>query len=67
MKNPNCDKDKCTAEDSEVRILPTGSMSNAIVCEPCFNHEIVWRREQNKKVPGKFKTPTWNELQVYQN
>lgn len=69
MKNNNCDNDKCTKSDGEVRLLPTGGSSNAILCRTCFEHEIQFRKERNKELGStfKFKLPAWEDLKVYSN
>lgn len=67
MKNPNCDNDKCTSETGEVRVLPTGGDSNAILCHACFNHEISFRKERNRDLSQdcRFRLPSWDSLKVY--
>lgn len=65
--NPNCSNDKCHCNNGEVRILPTGGDSNAILCRDCFDYEMAWRRDRNKDLSEdcKFKLPMWSELGVY--
>jgi len=67
MKNDNCDGDKCTSAAGEVRVLPTGGDSNAILCRSCFNHEMQFRRERNQDLADdcKFSLPAWETLRVY--
>lgn len=68
MKNPNCDNDKCTASNGQVRVLPTGGDGNAILCRACFEHELRFRRERNRDLSKdcQFKLPTWETLKVYE-
>jgi len=51
----------------EVRVLPTGGDSNAILCRSCFDREIAYRRERNRELSKDcaFKLPTWDSLKVY--
>lgn len=67
MKNPNCDNDKCTMPNGEVRVLPTGGGGNAILCRTCFHHEIRFRTHRNEilREDCKFKLPRWEDLKVY--
>lgn len=67
MKNPNCDNDKCAQADGEVRVLPTGGDSNAILCRECFLHEIRFRQYRNMGLADdcKFKLPRWEDLKIY--
>lgn len=67
MKNPNCDNDKCLSASGEVRLLPTGGESNAILCRVCFEHEIQFRISRNRTLSQdcKFKLPAWTSLAVY--
>lgn len=67
MKNPNCDNDKCTNPKGEVRVLPTGGDSNAILCNACYLHEMRFRRERNKDLApaNRFKLPEWEALKPY--
>lgn len=67
-KNPNCDKDRCISSTGDTRKLPTGKDgSNMIVCLPCFNHEIQWRRYQNKDLDAdcQYPIPKWDDLEIY--
>ncbi len=66
MNNPNCDGSGPCAE-GEVRVLPTGGDSNAILCAWCFRREMNYRLDRNRDL-GKdcqFKIPTWQSLKVY--
>lgn len=67
MTNPNCDGGYCTRETGEVRVLPTGGDSNAILCRACLEHELRYRRERNRELAEscKFKLPAWDSLKVY--
>ena len=65
MYNPNCDGSG-PHTGPEVRVLPTGKMSNGIFCRACFSREIAWRIERNKTLGdfAKFDLPTWESLKV---
>jgi hypothetical protein len=65
--NPNCDNDKCRQFNGQVRVLPTGGDSNAILCHTCFDYEIRFRRERNRELSDdcKFDLPSWDSLKVY--
>ena len=67
MKNPNCDNNKCLSKTGEIRVLPTGGSSNAILCQACFAYEIQYRRERNQSLEtrNRFKIPQWNNLEIY--
>jgi len=67
MKNWNCDNDKCTSATGEIRVLPTGGESNALLCRSCFEYEMNFRRERNRKLAKEcqFKLPAWDDLKVY--
>lgn len=68
MNNPNCDGDKCGINKTgQVRVLPTGGDSNAILCRPCFENELRFRRDRNRELAdaNKFDLPTWESLRVY--
>jgi len=70
-KNWNCGGAHCQETSqvnfSQVRVLPTSQDSNAILCHACFNHEIAWRKQENKTRPeyARFELPTWESLEVY--
>lgn len=67
VKNPNCDNDKCKSAIGEVRVLPIGGDSNAILCHACYAHEMAFRAERNIEL-GKayqFDLPKWEDLKVY--
>lgn len=67
MKNLNCDNELCRDPNGEIRVLPTGGSSNALLCYTCFLHEMQWRHERNKELAEdcKLDTPTWRSLAVY--
>jgi len=69
MKNPNCDNEHCKKPNSEIRILPTGGDSNALLCYSCYLHEIAFRKERNKDLADdcKFKLTPWEDLRIYLN
>lgn len=62
--NLNCDGSG-PHEEGEVRVLPTGERSNALLCHACFEREIAWRKERNPKVAQPFDLPEWGSLEVY--
>lgn len=70
VQNPDCCGSRCVVEQGEVRTLPidrSGDSGNLILCRNCFEHEMNWRRERNKKL-GKdcqYSIPAWEELSVY--
>lgn len=66
-ENPNCDGGHCRTEFGEVRILPTGGESNAILCKNCFLYEMQYRRYRNVLLaePAKFDLPLWDDLEIY--
>lgn len=68
ITNPNCDGAKCVFQHGQVRKLPTGGSSNAILCRACFERELVWRRERNRELEksAQFDLPKWEELEVYE-
>ena len=66
MNNPNCDGSG-PCDMGEVRVLPTGGDSNAILCRFCFEREIAFRGFRNRDLSKDcaFKLPTWETLKVY--
>lgn len=66
-KNPNCDGSGPCSSNPEVRVLPTGGDSNAILCWRCYGHEIDFRRQRNKELSkdSQFALPKWESLKVY--
>ena len=67
VHNPNCDGGQCVSGLGEVRVLPTGGDSNAILCRTCYAHEMAFRRERNRELSKdyQFKLPTWESLRIY--
>lgn len=65
MHNPNCDGSSCVSDDGEVRVLPTSSQSNAILCRICYGREMLWRQDRNRVVATPFDLPQWEDLKVY--
>lgn len=68
MQNNNCDgSGPCSPVNQQVRVLPTGGDSNAILCFACYNREISYRRERNKELSKdcQFALPKWEDLKVY--
>lgn len=68
-QNPHCDGSHCRASTGEVRVLPTGGDSNAILCRACYENEIRFRRERNASVlhpvSTPFDLPAWETLKPY--
>lgn len=65
--NPDCDgSGPCLP--GEVRRLPTGGDSAAILCVRCYRREIMWRRDRNKDLPldCQYDIPAWKDLKVYE-
>lgn len=62
-----CDGGGPCSTNPEVRVLPTGGDSNAILCFNCYMREINFRMDRNKELSkeNKFKIPAWNSLKVY--
>lgn len=67
MNNPNCDGGHCVSVRGEVRSLPTGGDSNAILCRACYRHEMAYRRDRNRDLETscQFALPAWDALKVY--
>ncbi len=70
-RNPMCDGNgPCAA--GEVRVLPTGGQSNAILCRSCYEFEMKFRRWRNAKyakprlaTENRFSLPAWESLKPY--
>jgi hypothetical protein len=72
QKNWNCDGDKCTNPNGEVRVLPLNGDSNLIVCYSCFLNEMRHREYLNQDYvkprlskENKWDLPKWESLKVY--
>lgn len=66
--NPDCDgSGPCSEIYREVKLLPTGGDSNAILCKNCFDREIKFRIERNKDLATdcQFQLPKWGNLETY--
>jgi hypothetical protein len=68
--NPMCDGGRCHIDTGEVRVLPLGKSphhGNLILCKPCFEHELNFRRERNRDLgkDAQFALPAWDSLEVY--
>lgn len=65
--NTYCNGAKCKGP-REVRVLPTGGDSNAIICRACFHHEMKWRTERNKSLGkhAQFKILKWSDIKPYE-
>jgi len=71
MSNDNCDGSGPHSGE-QVRVLPTGGDSNAILCFSCYRREMNFRAYRNSKAAkpqlsddAKFKLPPWESLKVY--
>lgn len=62
MHNPLCEGTHCSNPTGEVRLLPTGGDSNAILCHECYLHEMQFRYHEAKHMPR----PVWDSLKVYE-
>jgi hypothetical protein len=67
--NLNCDGEFCKSKTGEIRVLPVSKDSNALLCQACFNHEVIWHRKIKSafcdvSVPEDL--PTWDSLKVYE-
>ncbi len=67
MNNNNCDGSGPHSINPEVRVLPTGGDSNAILCFTCFLRELQFRKQRNKELSkeSQFKLPSWESLKKY--
>lgn len=67
MINPNCDGSGPCILNGEVRVLPTGGDSNAILCKLCYRREIEYRKSRNRELGTafQFQLPAWDTLKVY--
>lgn len=68
-RNYNCGGSSCKHSDGEIRVLPTGGDSNALLCYDCYVHEMQYRRERNRELgsENKYQLPLWEELKVYEH
>ena len=66
LENNNCDGSG-PHSGPEVRTLPTGGDSNAILCHRCYAREIAWRMSRNADLEksARFDLPKWSDLKVY--
>lgn len=67
MINPNCGGRGPCILNGEVRVLPTGGDSNAILCKLCYRREIEYRKSRNLELGTafQFELPAWDTLKVY--
>jgi hypothetical protein len=65
VQNNMCDGGCCVTTDGEVRVLPLDEGSNLILCRACFEHEMAFRRDENKRVPVLYEILAWESLKVY--
>jgi len=52
---------------TELRVLPTGGSSNALLSHKGYLKELAYRKERNKELGDAFKfdLPLWDDLKVY--
>lgn len=55
-------------QTGDVRSLPLGGGSNLILCQFCWNRELVYRRERNESLDksARFETPDWQDGTLYE-
>lgn len=66
---PNCDCDGSGPHSGDdVRLLPMGGGSNAILCRACWDYEIEYRREISKgsSLQQFCQFPKWEDGKVYE-
>lgn len=65
LENCNCDGSG-PHSGPEVRRLPTGGDSAAILCLACYKREIAWRKSRNTdlEASARFDLPAWQSLEV---
>lgn len=59
-----CDGSHCTEEHGEIRRLPVGDGTNAILCRSCFDHEMRFRHDEVMRGID-FSLPAWTSLEIY--
>lgn len=62
MKN-SCDYAHMT--NCEVRLLPTGSDGNMIICENHYRKELRYRLDRTFNDGTSWKFPAWHTLKIY--
>lgn len=69
IRTPDCGGAHCKLDHGEVRVLPTGSESNEILCYHCYANEMRYRVARNKTVEefAQFDIPLWNNLKIYKD
>lgn len=67
-RNPECCGCHCNAHTGEVRVLPYGGYGNLILCRACFECEILYRIDRNRKLGTAFQflLPKWEDLKVHE-
>ena len=62
----NCDGSGPHAS-GDVKLLPTGGDSNAILCRQCWENELAYRRDRNRSlgVFAQFDLPSWQDANPY--
>ena len=53
-------------DPGEVRALPLAGGANLHVCAVCYEREMIFRRDRNRRLHAgaQFALPTWAELRV---
>jgi hypothetical protein len=64
-QHPNCENNKCTRSNGEVRLLRHADGSHARLCEDCYWVEIRYRASCEGRGWGKAEYPTWESLKIY--
>ena len=65
--NPNCDGDRCTVRNAEVRVYPLGGGGNLILCQSCFAHENRYRFNKGREYgrPDDWPQVNWSTAKPY--
>ena len=65
--NPMCDGSRCSKDNGEVRIYPTGGGGNMILCYSCWVYEnkFNYRRGVETENPQYFAQHDWNKSKIY--
>lgn len=52
LRSDACDGAHCIGDSWQQRAfrLATGGGSGLFLCEPCWNHEMQWRKERNEEL-----------------
>ncbi len=65
-QNYNCDNDKCTSPDGEVRVYPLGSGGNLLLCRACWAYENNYRASRGGE-RADWPLLNWEKAEVYSN